>query len=436
MIKRFKQHIESQFNGLKQTSVLLAISGGLDSVVLAYLLKACDVDFEMAHCNFKLRGSESDADAVFVEKLAEALQVKLYLQSFNTEAYAKDQKVSIQMAARELRYHWFEELCQKNGLAYIATAHHAKDDLETFLINLSRGSGIDGLTGITAHNEQLIRPLLPFSREEILAYAEANEIRWREDSSNASDKYLRNHLRHHAIPAIEEAAPQFLNQFQKSQQHLKEVALLLEDYTAMLFSQIVNQSFKGYELNIQKLKQTPNTKAVLYQLLKDFEFTAWDDIYDLLDAEPGKYVSAKNHRLIKDREVLLLTEHKKTHEVVLWNEQDASLVLDNLKIKKEAVDQFSKTTATEAIFDKDQLDFPLKLRKWEEGDWFYPFGLKGKKKLSKFFKDLKYSTLDKESVWLLCNDQDIIWVVGARTDDRYKVTPNTSQFLKITAYYD
>ena len=204
----------------------------------------------------------------------------------------------------------------------------------------------------------------------------------------------------------------------------------------MLFSQIVNQSFKGYELNIQKLKQTPNTKAVLYQLLKDFEFTAWDDIYDLLDAEPGKYVSAKNHRLIKDREVLLLTEHKKTHEVVLWNEEDANLVLDNLKIKKEAVDQFSKTTATEAIFDKDQLDFPLKLRKWEEGDWFYPFGLKGKKKLSKFFKDLKYSTLDKESVWLLCNDQDIIWVVGARTDDRYKVTPNTSQFLKITAYYD
>ena len=422
MIKRFKQHIESQFNGLKQTSVLLAISG--------------DVDFEMAHCNFKLRGSESDADAVFVEKLAEALQVKLHLQNFNTEAYAKDQKVSIQMAARELRYHWFEELCKKNGLAYIATAHHAKDDLETFLINLSRGSGIDGLTGITAHNEQLIRPLLPFSREEILAYAEANEIKWREDSSNASDKYLRNHLRHHAIPAIIEAAPQFLNQFQKSQKHLKEVALLLEDYTAMLFSQIVNQSFKGYELNIQKLKQTPNTKAVLYQLLKDFEFTAWDDIYDLLDAESGKYVFTKNHRLIKDREVLLLTEHKKTHKVVLWNEQEASLVLDNLKIKKETVDQFSKTTATEAIFDSDQLEFPLKLRKWEEGDWFYPFGLKGKKKLSKFFKDLKYSTLDKESVWLLCNDQDIIWVVGARTDDRYKVTPNTSQFLKITAYYD
>ncbi|MEC8884974.1 MAG: tRNA lysidine(34) synthetase TilS, partial [Bacteroidota bacterium] len=168
MIKRFKQHIESPFNGLKQTLVLLAISGGLDSVVLAYLLKACDVDFEMAHCNFKLRGSESDADAVFVEKLAEALQVKLHLQNFNTEAYAKDQKVSIQMAARELRYHWFEELCQTFGLAYIATAHHAKDDLETFLINLSRGSGIDGLTGITAHNEQLIRPLLPFSREEIL----------------------------------------------------------------------------------------------------------------------------------------------------------------------------------------------------------------------------------------------------------------------------
>ena len=436
MIKTFKLHIESHFKKLLDARVLLAVSGGLDSVVLAHLFSECKIDFEIAHCNFNLRGSESDADAVFVEKLAEKLHVKFHVQNFDTEAYAHDQKVSIQMAARELRYHWFEELCQLHQLPFLATAHHAKDDLETFLINLSRGSGINGLTGINAESDRLVRPLLPFSREEILAYAEANKLAWREDSSNASDKYLRNHLRHHAIPALEEAAPQFLTQFQKSQQHLKETALLLEDYTALLFSQIVTQSFKGYQFNIQKLKETPNTKAVLYQLLKDFEFTAWDDIYDLLDAQPGKYVATAKHRLIKDRDFLLLTEHQAETEEVLWYVDIEKIDLNGLTLTKENVEKWDHLTKTEAIFDAEQLNFPLKLRKWEEGDWFYPFGLKGKKKLSKFFKDLKFSTIDKESVWLLCNDQDIIWVVGVRTDDRYKVTPNTSQFLKFTAHYD
>ncbi|WP_128763087.1 tRNA lysidine(34) synthetase TilS [Leeuwenhoekiella aestuarii] len=437
MITAFKEHLESQFFKLKNKRVLLAVSGGLDSVVLAHLFSKNDWDFEIAHCNFSLRGKESDADAVFVEQLAANLNVKFHIQKFDTEAFAKAEKVSTQMAARELRYTWFEEVCIENQLSYVVTAHHAKDDLETFLINLSRGSGIEGFTGMEAKGDFIIRPLLPFSREEIAKYAQEHNIKWREDSSNSADKYLRNHLRHHAIPALEEAAPQFLTQFKKSQQHLQESANLLEDYTALLFSKIVTQSFKGYDLNIAQLKATPNTKAVLYQLLKNFDFTAWDDIYELLDAQPGKYVASKSYRLIKDRDVLILIKNtERENSVYKFESAQHELQLPDLKLKKESVHDFKRPNTNEAYFDLNLLEFPLMIRKWEEGDTFYPFGMKGKKKLSKFFKDLKYSTIQKEAVWLLCSQEDIIWVIGERTDDRYKINSTTSNLVKFTAEYD
>lgn len=437
MITAFKEHLETHFFQLKNEPVLLAVSGGLDSIVLAYLFSETQWNFEIGHCNFSLRGKESDADAVFVEELAAKLNVKFHLQKFDTNAFAKAKKVSTQMAARELRYNWFEEVCKENQLNYVVTAHHAKDDLETFLINISRGSGIEGLSGMESQGDFVLRPLLPFSREEIAKYAQENNIKWREDSSNNSDKYLRNHLRHHAIPALEEAAPQFLAQFKKSQQHLQESANLLEDYTALLFSKIVTQSFKGYDLNITQLKATPNTKAVLYQLLKDFDFTAWDDIYELLDAQPGKYVISKNYRLIKDREVLILTENTKEEDAVYrFESTQHELNLPDLKLEKESVQDFKRPNTNEAYFDLNQLEFPLIIRKWKEGDAFFPFGMKGKKKLSKFFKDLKYSTIQKEAVWLLCSKNDIIWVIGERTDDRYKINSTTPNLVKFTAEYD
>ncbi|MFD2828106.1 tRNA lysidine(34) synthetase TilS [Leeuwenhoekiella polynyae] len=437
MITAFKEHLETHFFQLKNKRVLLAVSGGIDSVVLAHLFSKSDWDFEIAHCNFSLRGKESDADAVFVEQLAANLNVRFHIQKFDTEAFAKAEKVSTQMAARELRYTWFEEVCKESQLNYVVTAHHAKDDLETFLINLSRGSGIEGLTGMDAQGDFVVRPLLPFSREEIAKYAQDHNIKWREDSSNNSDKYLRNHLRHHAIPALEEAAPQFLSQFKKSMQHLQESANLLEDYTALLFSKIVTQSFKGYDLHITQLKATPNTKAVLYQLLKNFDFTAWDDIYELLDSQPGKYVASKNYRLIKDRDVLILTKNtERENSVYKFESAQHELQLPDLKLKKESVPDFKRPNSSEAYFDLNLLEFPLLIRKWEEGDTFYPFGMKGKKKLSKLFKDLKYSTIQKEAVWLLCSQEDIIWVIGERTDDRYKINSTTSNLVKFTAEYD
>ena len=307
MFDAFLKHISNNFPILFKSRVLLAVSGGIDSIVLLHLLKKAGVDFAIAHCNFSLRGKESDQDAKFVEELARALNVPIFIQKFNTKAFALENKVSTQMAARELRYAWFKELCAEHNLSHTVIAHHAQDDLETFLINISRASGIEGLTGMTENSDFILRPLLPFSRDQIAVYAEQHAIIWREDSSNSTDNYLRNHLRHHAIPALNEASPDFLTQFKKTQTYLQESATLLEDYTAFLFSKIVTQSFKGYELNIPQLLEVPNTKLVLYQLLKGFEFTDWDTIYDLLTAQPGKQVIAGKHRLIRDREVLLLT---------------------------------------------------------------------------------------------------------------------------------
>ncbi|WP_028375506.1 tRNA lysidine(34) synthetase TilS [Leeuwenhoekiella sp. MAR_2009_132] len=437
MFHAFLKHITARFPFLKERSVLLAVSGGIDSVVLAHLLKRAELDFEIAHCNFSLRGSESDAEAVFVRELAQQLNMKFHLQKFNTKAFAAAHKVSTQMAARELRYAWFNELCNQFNLTHTLTAHHAQDDLETFLININRASGLEGLKGMTEASEHILRPLLPFSREEILAYAKENNIVWREDSSNETDNYLRNHFRHHAIPALSQAAPDFLIQFKKTQKHLQEAADLLEDYTAFLFSKIVTESFQGYELSIIQLREVPNTKAVLYQLLKGFGFTAWDNIYDLLQAQSGKQVLSENYRLIKDRDVLILSAHKsQPKDKYIFDKIDSEVKLPNLKLLKESISSLDILKKNEAVFDEAQLNFPLYVRKWEEGDSFYPYGMRGKKKVSKYFKDLKYSALDKESAWLLCSGTDIIWIVGERTDNRYKINSQATKLVKITAVYD
>ena len=437
MFDAFLKHISNNFPILFKSRVLLAVSGGIDSVVLLHLLKKAGVDFAIAHCNFSLRGKESDQDAIFVEELARALNVPIYIQRFNTKAFALENKVSTQMAARELRYAWFKEVCAEHNLSHTVIAHHAQDDLETFLINISRASGIEGLTGMTENSDFILRPLLPFSRDQIAVYAEQHAIIWREDSSNSTDNYLRNHLRHHAIPALNEASPDFLTQFKKTQTYLQESATLLEDYTAFLFSKIVTQSFKGYELNIPQLLEVPNTKLVLYQLLKGFEFKDWDTIYDLLTAQSGKQVIAGKHRLIRDREVLLLTEHKvEDQEEFEVTSKDSLINIPGLTLKIDEASQFDIKDNNAAFFDNDQLEFPLTVRKWKEGDIFYPYGMHGKKKISKYFKDNKFSTLDKESTWLLCSGEDIIWIVGERTDNRYKIKSGTTKLVKFTVIYD
>ncbi|HSI68954.1 MAG TPA: tRNA lysidine(34) synthetase TilS [Gillisia sp.] len=434
MEKAFKNLIKSDFPDLGSARLLLAVSGGVDSVVLAHLCKKAKLDFSIAHCNFNLREDESDADEEFVMELGDALEVEVFSESFDTAAYAEEAGISIQMAARDLRYDWFEDLRGTLKYDFILTAHHANDDLETFIINLVRGSGLEGFTGIKARNNKIIRPFLTFSRREIEAYARENHISWREDSSNASSKYMRNRIRHQVIPVLEDLNPQLLQSFTLTQEHLQESFDLLEDYVGLLYSEIVSKTEHGYSLKINVLQKVPNTRAVLYHLLKTFGFTEWNDVHDLLKAQPGKMVFSATHRLIKDREYLLLTEKPSETEDRVYeiSEGEEIVMLPPGTFSIEEVEDIGETAPNVLYVEREKLEFPLVLRKWQEGDLFYPFGMKGKKKISDFFKDKKLSLPEKENTWLLCSGDRIAWVVNHRADARFAVTDPSRKILKIT----
>ena len=434
MEKAFKNHLKSDLPYLCQSKILLAVSGGVDSVVLAHLCKLAKLNFSIAHCNFNLRDAESDADEEFVLDLAERLDVEVFIENFDTTTFAEDAKISIQMAARELRYHWFEELSTAFTFDYILTAHHANDNLETFIINLVRGTGLEGFTGIKEVHNNVIRPLLSFTRKEIEAYAEEHKLKWREDSSNASNKYLRNKIRHDIIPVLEELNPHLLNGFANTQSHLNDSLNLVEDYIGLIYPEIVDKTMYGYNLKIDILQKLPNTKAVLYELLKTFGFSEWEDVYQLLDAQSGKIVYSGTHRLIKDRDVLILTERESEQRKVeyLIKEGEDIIMLPIGRFSLSEVEEISNIGPSCVYLNKEKLSFPLVLRKWNTGDIFYPFGMKGKKKLSDFFKDNKLSLPEKESTWLLCSGEDIVWVVNRRADNRFAITDPSQKILKIT----
>lgn len=432
MISSFKEHIESNFPFLFDGRSIIAVSGGVDSVVLTYLCKEIGLDIALAHCNFKLRGKASDDDQQFVEALGLKLNVEVFVQEFDTEAYAKLEKLSMQMAARELRYTWFEELCTQLHFDYLLTAHHADDNFETFLINVIRGSGIDGLNGIPVINDNIVRPLLPFSRTEIMSWAESSKINWREDQSNASTKYLRNKLRHEVMPILKSMNPQLLEGFASTTSHLREAQQIISDRIDEISDQVLEVTPNAIFIDIYKIKELNNTKAYLYFLLKDYGFTEWNDVNNLLDAQSGAQIYSQNWRLIKDREHLILTKQKETFGELKVTEELSTIELNNgtLLINKVSSLDDVPISANIIYVDGNKVSFPLSLRKWKEGDWFYPLGMQGKKKVSKYFKDEKFSLIDKEETWLLCSGEDIVWVVNHRADDRFKVTNNTSSVLQ------
>ena len=434
MEKAFKNLIKSDFPYLINGKILLAVSGGLDSVVLAHLCSAAKLNFSIAHCNFNLRGEESDDDEDFVLDLGDALGVEVFTENFDTEAYAEDAKISIQMAARDLRYNWFSELSAALKFDHILTAHQANDNLETFLINLIRGTGLEGLTGIDSEPDKIVRPLSGFTRKELEDYAVKENIQWREDSSNSSSKYLRNKIRLEIIPVMEEINPQMIDGFLKTQEHLKESSNLVDDYVGLLYSEIVSKDNFGYRLKIDILQKIPHTKAVLYQLLKTFGFTEWNDIYDLLKAQSGKVVFSDTHRLIRDREYLILTEipSEKNQTEYKIQEGEEIVMLPIGTFAFEEVEEISKSGENCIYVAPDKLTFPLTLRKWKNGDSFYPFGMSGKKKLSDFFNDKKLSLPEKENTWLLCSENKIVWVVNHRADDRFAIKDPSEKILKIT----
>ncbi|MEZ7515878.1 tRNA lysidine(34) synthetase TilS [Flavobacterium frigidarium] len=433
MLATLKKHIETNLPFLLNKKLLLATSGGLDSMVMAHLFKNLQFDIAIAHCNFQLRGVDSFKDQKFVQDFAEENEIPVNITQFDTQAFAADYKLSTQVAARDLRYNWFYELLEEEGYDYVLTAHHADDNLETFLINLSRGTGLEGLTGIPEENGSIVRPLLHFTRAEILEYAKENNITWREDASNASDKYLRNKIRHHVVPLLQEINPNFMEAFQKTQSYLQESAALVEDASIMVYQQVAKQEEDSITFDLNQLKKLPNYNAYLYQWLSEFGFTAWNDVYDLVDAVSGKQIFASNFRLLKNRDSLILSKILVEDEVGTYfidKEQQEISIPIKITFKSVANPAFE---SNKIIFvDGDKLQYPLELKRWQKGDNFQPFGMGGKsKKLSKFFKDEKLSLLEKEQCWLLWSANTLVWITGLRQDERFKITENTTNILKI-----
>jgi tRNA(Ile)-lysidine synthase len=431
MLLKFKNHILFHFPFLQKAKILIAVSGGLDSMVLLHLIAQLNLEFAVAHCNFQLRKDESDEDEDFVKSYCKENSIQVFAQKFDTKQFAHDEKLSIQLAARKLRYEWFYELLATENFDFVLTAHHLDDQLETFLINFSRGTGLDGLSGIPSQNDKIIRPLLIFSRDEITTFANENKLKWREDSSNASDTYLRNKIRHHVVPILKELNPSFLNSFENTIQHLNQAQSLVDDASRIVYWKVVQDVDNQKIIDLNELLQLPNYQAYLFQWLSPFGFLAWQDIYDLVEAQSGKQIFSEHFRLVKDRETLIIeTRSDKISDEYFIHKNQSELNFP-LKLTFCNVSDITISNSKTIFVDVNALKFPLKLRKWQEGDYFYPFGMSGKKKLSKFFKDEKFSIIDKENAWLLCSENQIIWLVGKRLDDRFKITENTQTILKI-----
>ncbi len=431
MQSKLEKHLSTKFSFLTNKKLLLATSGGLDSMVMLELFRKMNFEIAIAHCNFQLRGLESFDDQNFVQNYAEKHQISIFVTQFDTENFAKDYKLSIQVAARMLRYDWFDELLVEKNYDFLLTAHHLDDNVETFLINLTRGTGLDGLTGIPESNQQIIRPLLIFSRDEIQKYAQENEVLWREDSSNLSDKYLRNKIRQSIIPILKELNPNFLSSFQKTQNYLQESEIMVEDATIMIYQQVAKEVDDTVHFDLKKLQQLPNYKSYLYQFLKEYGFSAWDDIYNLTNSQTGKQIFSSEYVLLNNRNFLILSPIKNKAIESFFINKNQNEVNFPLKIELSASNTFSQANSSSIFVDNDLLQYPLELRKWKETDSFFPFGMTGKKILSKYFKDEKMSIIDKQNCWLLCSNQEIVWVVNRRLDDRFKVTDKTKNILKI-----
>ena len=431
MFQEFKIHTRNKFPFLEKSNILVAVSGGADSVVLAWLCHKMKLKITLAHCNFGLRNQESNNDQAFVKKLANTLKIPIFTKQFQIAEKPIGDKNSIQMAARKHRYQWFEQLTIEHNFDCILTAHHADDSLETFLINLSRGTGIEGLTGIPETNGKVIRPLLCFSKKQIITYAKTEKLNWREDSSNTQTKYLRNKIRHQIIPQLKEINPQFLDNFIQTINYLKGTRKIAEKQITEQHSALFNKYQNGYKIAIADLKKLNPLEAYLFEFFNSYGFTSWTDLKQLLDAQSGKQLFSKTHRLLKDRDYLFLQRKASDGTNIYYIYKGQKEIFKPIHLKFEWINTDCKAPKRLVEFDIDVLKFPLVIRKWQAGDYFYPSGLNGKQKLKQYFTNHKYSLLDKEAQWLLCSDNQIVWVIGKRADQRFIKTQNSKRILQV-----
>lgn len=416
--------------------VLLAVSGGIDSMVLLHLFERSGFEYGIVHCNFQLRGDESDQDMEFVKKQVLIHGVPAFFETFETEEYARIQGISIEMAARELRYRFFEEVRSGNGFNCIATAHHQDDLMETFFLNLARKTGIKGLTGIREKTGNIIRPLLFASREEIENYASEHFIEFREDSTNREVVYQRNFLRHKILPLFNEWNPAFRKNTIATIENLKEAEkIYLEVIEREKAGAIVFEN-DSVTIDIEVLLKSDFSKTLLFEIVADFGFNAVvaDEIFQSLGGEPGKQFFSSSHRLVKDREKLIIKPVSDDESRIFYIEKEDMELFEPLDI---SIEKFRAKgfkiikSANVACLDFDKLEFPLLIRKWQQGDYFQPLGLGGFKKVSDFFIDEKLPLPEKENTWLLCSNNKIVWIMGRRIDDRFKISKQTKTVLLI-----
>jgi len=434
MLEFFKSYIRKENLFSPTDKILLTVSGGMDSVVMLELFHQADFKFGIAHVNFNLRDEESDGDQKLVEGLAKKYNCPLYVTSFNTKEFAKQHKLSTQMAARELRYQYFEEIRLEHKYDYIATAHHADDQVETLFINLLRGTGIAGLRGILPKQNTLIRPLLFAKREGIVNYRVKHSLAFREDSSNASDNYLRNKIRHKLMPTLEDLDANYLDLLNANMKRFGESEQIYKQHIDLVRGELQSEKSGRIYISIEKLKAYSPLVTYLFEILKPFGFlfSQSDDIVQTLDKESGKHFFSESHELLKDRNYLIIRDRqfsqaKPKLEITESLESIESPI--SLRFKKLSLKDYFVMPTHQNIgaLDYAKLKFPLTIRKWEDGDVFCPLGSKFKKKLSDFFIDRKFNLFEKEDAFLLCSGDDIVWIIGHQLDDRYKITDKTKE---------
>lgn len=462
LIDKFKINWQQKFAGFAPagSTIIAAVSGGVDSVVLTDMLFRLNIHFIIAHCNFQLRGEESVRDENFVLSLSRKYNCPIEIIKFDTNQFARENKTGIEEAARIQRYQWFNELIEKEKKqsgqpVLLATAHHADDNIETLLINFFRGTGLQGLTGITEFDKKnkVIRPLLFAKRNEIIKYAKENNLNWVEDSTNQSDEFTRNFIRHQIIPSVKKifanADDNLLNNIERLKEaetlylqaleaHKKKLVILRESKTNEKSDQPLKQSqHHNKQISILLLKKSEPLQTIVWEIIKPYSFSPAqvDGVLKLLDAGNGSYMLSPTHRIIKNRKHIIITPVQQINSsLIIIEKENKQVEVDGKKIKLNILGNknISVNTAVNiAQLDFEKVEYPLILRKWKQGDYFYPLGMRKKKKVSRFLIDAKLSLPEKENVWVIESNKKIVWLVGKRIDDRFKITPSTKQILRL-----
>ncbi len=440
MLNKFASFLTQECNYKTGQKVLVAFSGGADSLALLHLFIKQGIEVYAAHCNFNLRGEESDSDQAFVKGFCSEHKVKLFLKSFDTKQYSNDNGISIEMAARDLRYDWFNALLISEKIDWIATGHHKDDSIETFFLNLVRGTGVKGLTGIKPVTSNVIRPLMDFSRIDLEGYCKENKLAFRTDSSNLESIYTRNKIRNEILPLFQSLNPSFGDTMMKNMSRLCQVSDFLIDSIQDIRRDLIVEQEDTVLISLSHVNNFKNKNLVLFELLHPYGFNGAivDEVVEAIHQQvSGKQFYSHDYRLIKDRQNLIILPIKKEEfDVVHYISSDEVRIEKPMAIRVEKDINSSDFKIDKSLkmaqFDQELLEYPLTIRKWEQGDDFRPLGMTNFKKLSDYFIDAKFSLQQKEDVWLMLSGNDIIWIIGHRTDDRYKITPKTNTITKFT----